>query len=192
MYSYCLFIETGKELLLKAGLQDILPSSTVLVPSYSYRMYIGQGKFIDQKRPLFPGYLFLYLNDPLDVSIVWETRLLGVIRFLKSNGSYELEGSDLAFAELIWSCRGELGATPVVSNNTLFAFKDPVFGRAEAKIVKVDKRQNNMLVEFRLDGKISRVWMKYTLAEPAEPRSGEEIIREVESVKDPVWELTTF
>ena len=85
----------------------------------------------------------MYLNDPLDVSIVWEARLLGVIRFLKSNGSY-------------------------------------------------DKRQNNMLVEFKLDGKTSTVWMKYTLAEPAEPKTGEEIIREVESVDDPVWELTTF
>ena len=134
----------------------------------------------------------MYLNDPLDVSIVWEARLLGVIRFLKSNGSYELEGSDLAFAELIYSSQGELGATPVVSDGILFKFKDPVFSRAEAKIVKVDKRQNNMLVEFKLDGKTSKVWMKSTLAEPAESTTGEEIIREVESVDDPVWELTTF
>ncbi len=97
-----------------------------------------------------------------------------------------MEGSDKAFAELIWACRGELGATPVVRDGILFKFKNEVFGRAEAKIIKVDRRQGNMLVEFRLDGKTSRAWMKYTLAEP---KTGEEIIREVESVEDPVWRL---
>ena len=191
MYSYCLFIETGKEPALKAGLQDILPDSVVLVPSYTYHLYTGSGQWIDQRRPLFPGYLFLFLPYQLDVSVVWEARPLGIIRFLRNNanGTYELEGSDLAFAELIWSCQGELGATPVVTNNTLFAFKDPMFGKAEARIIKVDRRQGNMLVEFKLDGKTSRVWMKYTLAEPAEPKTGEEIIREVESVDDPVWAM---
>lgn len=192
MYSYCLFVETGKERILASGLEDILPDSTVLVPSYTYHLYTGSGQWTDQKRSLFPGYLFLYLNAPLEVNKVWEARPLGIHRFLKGPNGYELEGSDKAFAELVWACQGELGATPVVSNGTLFAFKDPLLGKAEARIVKVDKRQGNMQVEFRLDGKTSRAWMKYTLLPEKEEKSTEQIIEEVESVDDPVWELTTF
>ena len=84
MFSYFLFVETGKEPALKAGLEDILPESTVLVPSYTYHLYTGQGKFIDQRRSLFPGYIFLYLNAPLEINKVWEARPLGIIKFLKS------------------------------------------------------------------------------------------------------------
>lgn len=84
MYTYCLFVETGREALLKAGLQDILPDSVVLVPSYSYHIYKSGGQWVDQRRRLFQGYFFLFAPEQIDIDIVWSARPLGIFKFLSS------------------------------------------------------------------------------------------------------------
>ena len=167
MYSYCLFVETGKELLLKAGLQQILPSSTVLVPTCIFHTY-KDGRWIDQRQPIFKSYLFVFQNEPLDVSIVLRQRPLGIIKFLRNNnGTYELQGSDKAFSDLVWKTQGHLDAASVIEEEKVFKFADPLFENIDAQIVMVSRRRGTIQVEFRLDGKTSRVWRKYPLQTPA-------------------------
>ena len=127
-------------------------------------------KPVDIERDLLPGYVFLYAEEKLEVSKMW--LIDGVIRVLRNpdatgehRGTYELKGADEAFALILLGKDGTIGRTAVYEEGQTIKLKDSVFRGLETKILKVDRRNERMMIEIPFANRTIRTWVGYEVVE---------------------------
>jgi transcriptional antiterminator NusG len=110
-----------------------------------------QGKRIEELKAIFPGYIFLEV-DEVDTELYQRLkRVKGFYRFLKSNHDITpLSGKDLAIIAHILSFGGiaESSRAYFDENDRIVITEGPLKG-FEGSIIKVDKRKER--VKLRLD-----------------------------------------
>ena len=170
MYTYCLHCESGKAKYVAAAIRALSPDCRALIPRQIQHTWKA-GKMVDRVRDLIPGYLFLYSENRLPMENV--RYLDSVIRVLRSSdASYELYGPDEAFALLLLEKNGILGKTMVLRENDVLTLPPDLFGGADARIVKVDRRAHRMKVSIRFARQEITTWLEYEiLPEAALPDS---------------------
>ena len=160
MYTYCLFCRTDKTRYIACEARDLTGCRT-LVPKRVQHTW-SQGKMVNRIRDLFPGYLFLYSEELLEMSRV--RQIPGVIRCLRSSDeNYHLAGADDAFAGYILEARGIIGKTRVLEKDHRLELGPEAFGGAKVSILKVDRRAQRMQIEIRFARQMIRTWIEYEI-----------------------------
>ncbi len=159
MHTYCLFCETQK----CALIAQIIQRSTgirCIFPRIVQRKW-KKGICTEQHHSWLPGYIFLYSDDPLTEPI----RIAGIIRVL---GKGELEGADLAFAQMIYDSNGVMGTIDLVEEGGRCIINDPLWEKMEGTVIKMDRGRKRCCVEFTFDQARHTVWVGYELVRPVD------------------------
>ena len=164
MYTYCLFCETIKS-------KQVARQAEVLFGCRAICAQLEQLKWV-QKQPLrerhdfLPGYVFLYTEEPIpDLRLAF--RIGGVVRCLGDReDAWQLQGSDEAFALMLHAKDGVLGAVPVYAEGDRIRIKDGAFRDAEATILRVNRRKQQMEITLPFAGQQVTVWLEYVYTEP--------------------------
>jgi transcriptional antiterminator NusG len=113
------------------------------------------GKIIHSKSAIFPGYIFLELEDTDSIyRYHWDFRRTdGFFRFLRSNQNIcPLQGKDLELVLHFVKSVGPLAGTSKVifdENSRIVVLEGPLSG-LEGKIIKVDKRKGRAKIKLDL------------------------------------------
>ena len=165
MYTYCLFCRTDKVRYIACETQDMFGCRS-LVPKQVQHTW-SRGKMVNRIRDLFPGYLFLYSEEPLAISCFWQ--IPGVIRCLRSSDEYyHLSGTDDAFAGYILESRGIIGKTRVLERDNRLELGPEAFGGAKVSILRVDRRAQRMQIEIRFARQTIRTWIEFEIVSEKE------------------------
>ena len=160
MYTYCLFCESGKSDYVAYAARCSFGCRTLSAKQIQHTW--SKGKMVNRVRELFPGYLFLYSDTPMEMSYC--LRLDGVIRGLHTpGGKYELRGSDEAFAQLLRETKGVIGKTRVIRTGGRLEISPDAFKGVDVRILKVDHRASRMQVEFVFIHEHIRTWLEYEI-----------------------------
>ena len=160
MYMYCLFCETVKVRFVAAAVTALYGCRAISPKQVQHTW--EKGRMTDRIRDLLPGYLFVYSEEPIEISAA--KYLPSVLRVLRTNEQrYELSGSDEAFAGMLLKKEGILGKTPVYEENNRIHLKDGIFAGMDAKILKVDRRAGRMQIEIPFTGRLVKTWIEYEI-----------------------------
>lgn len=105
-----------------------------------------------RKRPLFPGYLFIWWNGEEEILFPFRevTRLSGVIRILRyDDGTRRLRGNDFNYARWIHSNDGLIRQSKVILHpgQRLHIVDGPLRGM-DANVIKIDKHHKKITLRF--------------------------------------------
>lgn len=129
-----------------------------IFPEIIQRKWV-KGAAQEVRHPMLPGYLFLYPEEPLERLI----RIPGIIRTL---GNGELQNEDLAFAMMLKEHSGIIGTVHLAEIGERCTITDPLWQKAEGRIIKIDRGRKRCCVEFTFDAVRRTVWLGYDLIEP--------------------------
>lgn len=154
MHVYCLFCET----------QRCRQIAAIITKDFGYQCIYPQivqrkwtkGVPTEVRHDWLPGYLFLYSEQPIQARL----NISGIIRRL---GNGELEGQDLAFAEMIFSRQGIMGTVSLLQEGDLCKVADPAWSEIRGKVVKMDFGRKRCCIEFEFDGTRRTIWVGYEL-----------------------------
>ncbi len=154
MHVYCLFCET----------QRCRQIAAILDRNYGYRCIypqIIQRKWVkgiptEVRHDWLPGYVFLYSEEPVRTRL----NISGIIRML---GNSELEGQDLAFAEMIHVRQGVLGNVSLLQEGDRCRVADSAWKEILGKVVKMDSGRKRCCIEFEFDGVKRTAWVGYEM-----------------------------
>ena len=112
-----------------------------------------RGKVSDELAPVFPGYLFVQVEDSLSIRLQWALRRTdGFFRFLRSNQDIApLSGKDLRTV-LHFVGHGQVAEKSKVffNDEDRIAVQEGPLKGLEGNIVKVDKRKGRAKVKLDL------------------------------------------
>ena len=156
MHAYCLFCETKR-------CHDI---AFIIERDLGYRCFVPiiiQRKWVkgvaqEVRHDWLPGYVFLYTNEPVHPRFA----VKGIIRCL---GNDELEGNDLAFAEMLYARDGILGTVKLAEVGDRCKLIDPLWASISGTLIKVDRGRKRCCVEYEFDGVKRQVWAGYDMVE---------------------------
>lgn len=162
MPAYCLFCETQKCVTI-AHVIERSWGIRCISPMIIQRKWI-KGIAKEVRHPLLPGYIFLYMEKPFEKSF----RIPGIIRIL---GNGELEGTDLAFAAMLWEQNGVIGTIHLTDTGDGFIVADSRWREMNGEITKVDRERKRCCIVFSFDSIQRRVWLGYELVKTSETRN---------------------
>lgn len=119
-----------------------------------------KGTCEEKRHPWLPGYIFLYSEEPIDGPIY----LPGIIRRL---GDGELQNEDLAFANMVKDHGGVIGTIRLAQAGDRCIIDDPLWGKTEGKVIKIDRGRKRCCVAFQFDNIQRTVWLGYELVQPS-------------------------
>lgn len=154
MHAYCLYCER-QHCRRIARVMEISYGIRCIPPVIIQRKWIGR-ECVEEKHDWLPNYLFLYPDDPLQDRI----RIPGIIRWL---GNGELEGSDLAFAEMLYEKDGVMGTIRLAEEGDRCVINDPLWKNTEGRILKIDRGRKRCCIEITFDGVKRKIWLGYDL-----------------------------
>ena len=167
MYTYCLYCEAGKSSYVAVALMAKTECQAIIPKQVQHTW--DKGKMVNRIHNLLPGYLFLYSDEPLEISVCQRTQ--GVVRCLRSSeGQYELQGKDEEFALFLLDRKGIIGKTQVTERDRVLEIGPESFRGADVKIAKVDRRNTRMQIEIRFLRQIIRTWIEYEIVESEETK----------------------
>ena len=161
MYSYCLFCLQQK---IPAIVRELnwLSTVRVLSPQLVQRKWV-RGVAHEETHPYLPGYLFMYSEEELESFRF--ARLDGVIRVLGDlENRFQLGGGDRAFAEMLLSCDGVIGAPKVYELGDRIERCEGAMQGFSGRITKVDRRRQRLQITFEFDGLERKVWTGYDIS----------------------------
>ena len=158
MHAYCLFCETQKCKTIATLIERTLGIHCIS-PEIIQRKWT-KGVCEEIRHPWLPGYIFLYPQEPLTDPL----RFPGVIRTL---GGGELQGSDLAFASMLYDHNGVIGIIPLTEVGQQCTVDHPLWQKMEGKVIKMDRGRKRCCVEFTFDQTRRTVWLGYEMIKPA-------------------------
>ncbi len=154
MFAYCLFCETQRCRTI-AGYITKNFGYTCLSPQIIQRKWV-KGVPTEEKHDWLPGYLFLYTEGKIfprfDIS--------GIIRVL---GNGELNGHDLAFAEMIYRKNGVMGNVSLVREGERCRINDPAWNDLQGTVIKMDHERKRCCVAFEFDDARRTIWVGYEI-----------------------------
>lgn len=132
----------------------------------------SKGKMVDIVHDLLPGYVFLYMDDPLELAAL--RRVQGIIRCLRTEDEekkrhYELTGSDEQFALMLLHKDGVIGKTKVYQEGDRIRITQGAYEGTETKILKVNRRNMRMQIEIPFAGRSIRTWVEYEVVKSLDP-----------------------
>lgn len=157
IHTYCLFCETQKCKAIaciiehKYGIRSISP--VIIQRKWT------KGICEEKRHSWLPGYIFLYSDEPLKNPIY----VSGIIRRL---GDDELQGTDLAFANMLYEHEGVMGTIHLVEVDQYCTVEDPLWQKMKGKVIKIDRGRKRCCVEFTFDSINRTVWLGYELIQP--------------------------
>lgn len=156
MYMYCLFCNTSNRSHIAETIQQLM-GIKVITPKILRRKWI-HGEIVDTIQDYLPGYCFLYADKPInDFAMI--LHLKDVYRILGNrDDGYQLSGSDLLFAKMMWSCGGLIGALKVYKVGNIVKLAEKTFGHKNGVIIKLDRR-GRALVRFSFDNLTFQSWV---------------------------------
>ncbi len=156
VYAYCLFCQTQRCRLIAEFISSNYGYQCIS-PLIIQRKWI-KGMMTEKKHEWLPGYLFLYTED----LILPRFNIDGIIRCL---GNRELEGEDLAFAEMIFRHHGVMGTVSLIHEGDCCRICDPAWSEVSGKVIKMDRGRQRCCIEFEFDGCRRTVWVGYEITE---------------------------
>ena len=166
MHAYCLFCETLKCGMVARNAEQIFECRAISPKRVQHTW--DKGKRIDRMNDLLPGYVFLYSETELtDFS---RLRMLdGFIRCLKgSENGFGLTDNDEQFALMLLRQNGVIGKTKVYKEGQRIHICSGVLDGVHAEIVRVDHRNERMLIEMPFAKRVVRTWVEYEIVESEE------------------------
>ena len=157
MYAYCLFCITQRCAVI-AKLMEIRGAYRAFSPQI-VRKQRKQGRNIERRFDLLPGYVFVYSEERL-TDYRWFSGIDGVVRRVgRQDGGYELDGPDLDFAMKLLEKDGLVGAMRIFRIGDCVALEDPLFSGCEGKVTEIDYRKERAKVAFVFDNAQREIWV---------------------------------
>ena len=157
MHSYCFFCETQKCSTIASLIERTL-GYRCISPDIIQRKWV-KGVCEEKRHSWLPGYIFLYTEEPLNERIKYP----GIIRLLEDG---ELQGQDLAFANMLYDRNGVMGAIELTEVGQYCSVNDPLWQKMEGKVIKIDRGRKRCCIEFIFDQVKRTVWLGYELIQP--------------------------
>ena len=157
MEYYCLMVRTGTEAEFKRQAQQVLEQHRVAGSLYFFRRRLKKGRGAYFDAPLFPGYLFLQVEELTAENFALIKKVRNFCRLLPSNASpQQIQGAALQELELFMGHGEYLGVSKVVflPGKRIRAVSGPMVG-LEGSVYKVNKKKRQITVVSSLspDGK---------------------------------------
>lgn len=127
----------------------------VIVP-YRIRRDKEQGKWVDKRIKMIPGYAFIYADNMQD--IVEATRGFKVRLLTYQDDDCLLRGPDMDFARWIWNNDGVIGVSAAIHEEDKVKIISGALKETEGTIVQIDRRHKLAKVELLIGPK---VWLSY-------------------------------
>ena len=166
VYRGCLFCKGGLEKKVVRTLAILYPELHAIAPE-RMRIRREQGKVIEERVILLPGYVFFESMEPeLSMNLSRQENVLRLLTY--PDGDWHLRGYDDAFAEMLFRENGQIGFSQAVFDegdriHILSGFlKD-----YEGAITRVNRRYRTVEVSLELQGKKVTMWLGYELIEKA-------------------------
>lgn len=158
MHAYCLFCETQRCRLIAEYISRNY-GYPCFSPQIIQRKWI-RGVATEEVHQWLPGYLFLYTEHP----VIPRFDVKGIIRCL---GNGELEGRDLAFAEMIYQREGIIGNLLLAEKDGRYRTADPAWAEQSCRVIKLDRGRRRCCIEFEFDGITRTLWAGYETVDSA-------------------------
>lgn len=166
MFSYCLICQNSHTAGIIASIQA-LTTCRVLSPRIIQRKWV-KGHAIEAEHPYFPGYLFLYAEEPIP-DFLRIRSILGVIRCLGAEtGQYELAGEDEKFANMLYRMNGVIGIQQAVREGDRIRLANSLFADVVGEILWMDWKKQRAKVQFTFDNTVYSLWVGVDLLEETE------------------------
>ncbi len=160
MYTYCVFCETVRCDYVARTAEQTLHCKSVSPKQVQHTWF--QGKMVDVLHDLFPGYVFMYTDEPMDILRI--QKIHGVIRCLSSSeGMYELTGADRQFALMLFQHQGIIGKTKVYEEGQFIRICQGAFEGVETRILKVNRHKQRMLIEIPFANMPVKTWVEFEI-----------------------------
>ncbi|MBR4710783.1 MAG: hypothetical protein IKP10_02040 [Clostridia bacterium] len=157
MYVYCLFCRTQRCRVI-ADLLEKKGADRAISPQIISRQR-KQGRIEEHRHDLLPGYVFVYMDEPL-ADYAMFAGIDGVIRRLATDGGGDtLAHSDYEFAMELYRKDGVMGALTVLKEHDRVRIRDPFFESFGGIIEYIDHRKQRAKVRFRFDSQERVVWV---------------------------------
>lgn len=172
---YCLFCRTGAEYRICEEIHRRFPNVYPLATTQEKHKIVNKQYEID-RRVFLPGYLFLYAKEAIDFDVL--LRMDDIYRMLgNQDHSYELQGSDRAFAEWLLKNDGLIGISRITTQNNKIKILSGPMKYFTSKMIKLDKHTKNALVRMDFLGTTKDMWLAFRFED-------EVITRKMEDYKD--------
>ena len=160
----CFFCRSGTEPQAAQEIERVLPMAAALVPA-KLRTRRIDGKPIEEKVSLFPGYVFVRsISDPRSYGLMRKRQVLRILT--DTEGDWKLKGSDRVFAEELFRCGGILGFSKAYYdvNDRIHVTEGPL-ANYNGQILRVNRRNKTAEVQICFQGISMRMWLGFELIE---------------------------
>lgn len=155
----CLFCATGKE----EGIVQLIHKDELgraIFPRRMKRMVVDH-VWKEQPVPLLPGYVFVFSDEEIPQHERF-SQIRNVYRVLTyGDGSEELKGRDLEFADWIWRFDGMIDVMKAVQIGDRVEIVDGAFKQLHGTITKMDRRRKTFRVQLNALGAQCEIWLSY-------------------------------
>lgn len=118
---------------------------------------------MNEKVPIIPGYVFVYLREDEAERIYFFKEITQVIRILHygDERAWRLNESDLAFADWVWNQNGTINTIDAVQIGDRIEIVDTELKHLRGKVARMDRRKRTVMLEMDGAGIINNVWLPY-------------------------------
>ncbi len=157
----CLFCLSGREEEAVANInrqgfgKALFPQKT--------KCYRGKNEWLNEKVPIIPGYVFVYLKEDEAEHVRLFKEIPQVIRILHygDEKAWRLNESDLAFADWVWNQKGTINTIDAVQIGDRIEIFDTELKHLRGRVARMDRRKRTVILEMDGAGIINNVWLPY-------------------------------
>lgn len=159
----CIFCRSGMEERIARQIEENYPFIRALNP-VKLRYRHVDGKPLEERVALFPGYIFVKLKDQ---DPLYQLKRSGLIyKILKdTDGNWLLTGSDRDFAEKMFETGGVFGFSQAFYENDKIHIVEGPLKDYDGQILKVNHRKRTAQVRMSVQGVQMNVWLGFELIE---------------------------
>lgn len=155
----CIFCRTGNEKILTQKIEAENPQIVVLMAEKLRRRRMAQ-RYIEERVPLFPGYLFFCAQNSDEVLPLM--RSADIYRVLRnSDGTWQLQGEDKTFARRLFAQNGVIGLSKAYFEGEKIRIIEGVLKEYEGRILRVNKRAQTVQISMDLCGQEVTTWLGF-------------------------------
>ncbi len=115
-----------------------------------------KGQWTDCERPLIPGYVFIYTEEePQFDKIKTITDVYKILSY--EDGTKELAGKDLKYAEWLYKYKGRIGPSKALVEGSTVKITHGPLKDGIGKVVRLDRHKRRAWVEFEFAGRKQKI-----------------------------------
>lgn len=167
-YIQCLFCVTGKERSVARALEE--KEGVVALFPQKLKPFWKDDGWVEELRPLFPGYIFVYSHRPLPRSILnTESNVLRILSYDGAGKEDNLLERDRRFAQTLLRAGGVVGSLEAVEEDGFIRVNERALQALNARVLRADKRKRLVKLEMEIMGNMRSVWLAFHLVEKQIP-----------------------